>query len=541
VAATTSAEDGVVDEVTEGPSGAEDPVRPELSELRRRRALTDDAARADAVARRHAAGGRTARENLADLLDVGSFLEYGRLATAAQERRSDAEALMARSPADGLIGGIGRINGELFGDASTCAALTYDYLVMAGTQGIRGHHKSDRLLSLVERLRLPTVFLTEGGGGRPSDTDYPVVSALDVRTFALWARLSGVVPRVAVVAGRCFAGNAILAGSADIVVATRDATIGVAGPAMLQAAGLGEHTPEDVGPAAELAEVGVVDVLVDDEAEAVAVTRRLVGYVQGPTPPGPAPDQTGLREVLPERERSPYDVRPIVTTLCDEGSVTFLRERFAPELVTALGRIEGRPVGVLANQTTHMAGSLTSPASDKAARFVQFCDAFGIPLVSLVDTPGILGGPQAERTGVVRHASRLLVAAGRMQVPLLGVVLRRGYGLGAQAMLGGSTHEPLLTVAWPGAHMGPMGLEGAVRLSMRRELEAITDPDEREARVRELTATYRDHVSALNVARAFEIDDVIDPAETRGVLATALAAAAGHEGFTGSGRPVDTW
>lgn len=512
-----------------------------LSELARRRALTDDTARPTPVADRHAKGGRTARENITDLIDPGSFVEYGRLATAAQERRLSAEELMRQTPADGIVGGVARINGAVAGDRATCGVLSYDYLVMAGTQGIRGHLKSDRLLGLVERLRLPTVFFTEGGGGRPSDTDYPVVSALDVRTFALWARLSGVVPRIAVVAGRCFAGNAVLAGSSDLVVATQDATLGVAGPAMLAAAGLGDHDADQIGPAGLLAAKGVVDVLVADEAEAVAVTRTLVGYFQGSAPAGPVVDQTSLRRALPERERAPYDVRPIVTTLSDEGSVTFLREQFAPEMVTALGRIEGRPVGFLANQTLHMAGALTSDASDKAARFMQLCDAFGVPLVSLVDTPGIMAGPDAERTAVLRHASRVLVAGARLQVPLIGVVLRRGYGLGAQAMLGGSTHEPLLTVAWPSAHMGPMGLEGAVRLAQRKELAAIADEREREERVRRLTATYREHVNAFNVARVFEIDDVIDPAETRGLIAATLGAAAGRDGFTGSGRAVDTW
>ena len=512
-----------------------------LNELRRRRALTEDTARPDQVAARRAKGGRTARENIADLVDPGSFVEYGRLVTAAQERRLSADELMRQTPADGIVGGIARINGAVAGERATCGVLSYDYLVMAGTQGMRGHHKSDRLLGLVERLRLPTVFFTEGGGGRPSDTDYPVVSALDVRTFALWARLSGVAPRIAVVAGRCFAGNAVLAGSSDLVVATRDATMGVAGPAMLAAAGLGDHEAEQIGPAEVLAAKGVVDVLAADQAEAVAVTRTLVGYFQGPRDPGPAPDQTMLRQVLPERERSPYDVRPVVTTLADEGSVTFLREQYAPEMVTALGRVDGRPVGFFANQTLHMAGALTSDASDKAARFMQLCDAFGVPLVSLVDTPGIMAGPDAERTAVLRHASRVLVAGARLQVPLVGVVLRRGYGLGAQAMLGGSTHEPLLTVAWPFAHLGPMGLEGAVRLAQRKELAAITDERERNERVRQLTVDYREHVNAFNVARAFEIDDVIDPAETRGLIAAALAAATGRDGFTGSGRAVDTW
>lgn len=341
-------------------------------------------------------------------------------------------------------------------------------------------------------------------------------------------------------AGRCFAGNAIIAGSSDLIVATRDATMGMAGPAMIAAAGLGEHPAEDIGPAAVLAAGGVVDVLTGDEAEAVAVTRTIVGYFQGPVPPGAAADQTALRTAIPG-ERTPFDVRPVLTTLADEGSVTFLRESFAPEMVTALGRISGRPAGFLANQTLHMAGSLTAAASDKAARFLQLCDAYGLPIVSLVDTPGYLAGPGAERTAIIRHGSRMLVAGARLRVPLIGVVLRRGYGLGAQAMLGGSTHQPLLTVAWPTAHLGPMGLEGAVRLAMRKELAAMDSDAERQALIKQMTAAYRERAGAFNVARAFEIDDVIDPAETRDLIAATLAAAAGRDGFTGSGRIVDTW
>ena len=512
-----------------------------LSELRRRRRLGQDDARPEAIADRHARGGRSARQNIADLIDEGSFIEYGGLATAAQEDRLDAEQLLRQTPADGLVGGICRINGDIFGEAAGCAVLSYDYLVMAGTQGIRGHHKTDRLLDVVQRLRLPTVFFTEGGGGRPSDTDFPVASALDVGSFAAWGRLSGKVPRIAVVSGKCFAGNAVLAASSDIIIATSSATMGVAGPAMLSAAGLGDHDAEDIGPTSTLAKVGVVDVVVDDERAAVVAAKQLLGFFQGSTPAGLAPDQDALRGAIPARERTAFDVRPVITTLADEGTVVFLRDAFAPELVTALGRIAGRPVGFIANQTLHKAGALTSDGCDKAARFLQLCDAFGIPLVSLVDTPGIMAGPAAERTAILRHASRLLVAGPGLSVPLIGVVLRRGYGLGAQAMLGGSTREPLITVAWPSAHMGPMGLEGAVRLSMRKELAAIDDPAEREGRVRELTDAYQEHVTALNVARVFEIDDVIDPAETRTLIVAALATAAGDRAFVGSGRPIDTW
>ena len=514
---------------------SDEPLRADHQHLLDRRALTEDAARPDAVQRRHAAGGRTARENVDDLVDTGSFVEYGRFAIAAQRHRRDLADLIARTPADGLIGGTARINGK------ACAVLSYDYTVLAGTQGALGHRKKDRLFELIERMELPTVFFAEGGGGRPGDTDYPVVSALDMRAFALWAGLSGLIPRIAIVKGRCFAGNAVIAGCSDLIVATADATIGMGGPAMIAGGGLGDVHPDEVGPISTQAPNGVVDVVVDDEAQAVAVTKTLLGYFQGPAPSGPAADQTRLRTLVPERARRAYSVNPIIETLCDTGTVTFLREKFAPEMVTAIGRIDGRPVGIIANNTMVMAGAITAGAADKAARFLQLCEAFGLPVLSLVDCPGYMVGPAAEAEALVRRGSRLLVAGAALTVPLIVVVLRRGYGLGAQAMAGGSLHEPLLTVAWPGAHLGPMGLEGAVRLGMRKELEAIADHDAREEVVRQATAAAQDNAKALNAAALFEIDDVIDPADTRALILNTLAAASGRDRRATRRRFIDTW
>jgi acetyl-CoA carboxylase carboxyltransferase component len=520
---------------------ADDTGREDLAEVLQRRALTRDEARPDAVAKRHARGGRTARENVDDLVDPGSFVEYGRFAIAAQRARRDVGELIARTPADGLVAGTARVNGDLFGERAACAVLSYDYTVLAGTQGVLGHRKKDRLFELIERMRLPTVFFAEGGGGRPGDTDHPVVSALDTRAFALWAKLSGLVPRIAVVAGRCFAGNAVIAGCSDLLVATENVSIGMGGPAMIEGGGLGRVDPDEVGPVDVQSRNGVIDVVVADEAEATAVTKTLLGYFQGSTPPAPAPDQTRLRDLVPERQRRAYNVRPIIETLADEGSATFLRERFAPEMATAFARIEGRPVGIIANDTRHMAGAITSDAADKAARFMQLCDAFGLPVISLVDTPGMMVGPKAEATGLVRHTSRLLVTGAALRVPFVAVILRRGYGLGAQAMVAGSLHEPLLTVAWPTAHLGPMGLEGAVRLGFRKELEAIADEAEREDRVRELTKLAEENAKALNAAMLFELDDVIDPAETRDLIASTIAAASLPAAPTHGHRFVDTW
>jgi acetyl-CoA carboxylase carboxyltransferase component len=333
----------------------------------------------------------------------------------------------------------------------------------------------------------------------------------------------------------------VIAGCSDLIVATRDISLGMGGPAMIAGGGLGDVDPDEVGPVEMHERNGDVDVVVADEAEAVRVTRTLLGYFQGATPPGEVADQARLRDMVPERERRAYDVRPIIATLCDVGSVTHLRERFAPELVTALGRIDGHPLGIIANNTMRMAGAITSEAGDKAARFLQLCDAFGLPVLSLVDTPGMMVGPAAEATGLVRHTSRLLVAGAALRIPFVAVILRRAYGLGAQAMTGGSLHEPLLTVAWPSAHLGPMGLEGAVRLGLRRELEAIGDVEERERRVREVTAMAQENARALNAAMLFEIDDVIDPAETRDVVAATLAAARMRGLPPVQHRFVDTW
>lgn len=517
--------------------------RPDLTELRLRRDLTRDEARPEAVSRRHDAGGRTARENVSDLVDEGSFVEYGRFGIAAQRGRAEIEDLIARTPADGLIGGTASINGDLFSERARCAVISYDYTVLAGTQGAIGHLKKDRLFELIERMKLPTVFFAEGGGGRPGDTDFPVVSALHVRAFALWAKLSGLVPRVAIVKGRCFAGNAVIAGCADLIVATEDSSLGMGGPAMISGGGLGDVDADEVGPVSVQEPNGVLDVVVSDEREAVAVAKKLIGYFQGHVAwnDSEEPDQLPLREMVPERERRAFDVRPVIETLADPGSVTFLREKFAPEMVTALARIKGRPVGVIANDSRHLAGTIASDSADKAARFIQLCETFGLPVISLIDTPGFMVGPKHEETALVRHSSRLLVAGAALTVPLVSVVLRRAYGLGAQAMVGGSLHEPLLTVAWPSAHLGPMGLEGAVRLALRKDLEEIEDEKEREALVRKLTGKAEENARALNAAQLFEIDDVIDPADTRKLIAATLEASPSRVAEPRLNRFVDTW
>ncbi len=487
--------------------------RADLAEVARRHELGLDAAREEAVRRRHATGRRTARENLADLCDPGTFTEYGALVIAAQRGRRELADLLANTPADGLVAGVGDVNGR------PAVVLSYDYMVLAGTQGALNHAKKDRMFELAERRALPVVLFAEGGGGRPGDTDTTAVSGLDVMAFHLFARLCGRVPLVGIAAGRCFAGNAALLGCCDVVIATRDANIGMGGPAMIEGGGLGVFVPEDIGPMSVQAPNGVVDLLVDDEAAAVRTAKRYLSYFQGPSDQWTAADQAALRDLIPENRKRAYDVRAVIEALADTGSVLELRAAFGVCVVTALIRIEGRPMGLVANDPGHLGGAIDADAADKMARFLRLCDAHGLPVVSLCDTPGFMVGPDAEQTATVRHFSRLFVTGAQLRIPICTVILRKGYGLGAQAMAGGSFRVPLFTVAWPTGEIGGMGLEGAVRLGFRKELAAADDP---EALFEHLVTAAYDQGKALNAATVFELDDVIDPATTRHWITTAL-------------------
>jgi acetyl-CoA carboxylase carboxyltransferase component len=500
--------------------------RPDLQRVQDRHALTLDAARPEAVARRHALGLRTARENIADLCDAGSFSEYGALAVAAQRSRRSEDDLQRNTPADGMVTGLGRINGALFPpERSQAAVLAYDATVLAGTQGFRNHQKTDRLLGLALKHRLPVVLFAEGGGGRPGDIDLPIVAGLHVPTFASFARLNGQVPVVGIVAGRCFAGNAALLGCCDVIIATADSNIGMGGPAMVEGGGLGLFRPEQIGPAPVQHANGVIDVLVRNEAEAVAVAKHYLSFFQGGVAEGEAPDARALREVVPENRLRVYDSRAALRGLVDAGSLLELRTGFGVGIHTALGRIGGRAVGLMANNPQHLGGAIDADAADKAARFLQLCNAHGLPVVSLVDTPGFMVGPAIEEQAQVRHVSRMFVAAAHLRVPLFGVVLRKGYGLGAMAMVAGGFHAPEFTVAWPSGEFGGMGLEGAVRLGYRKELEAVPEGPEREALFQRLVAKQYEAGQAMNMAATLEIDAVIDPADTRAWLLRGLASA----------------
>jgi acetyl/propionyl-CoA carboxylase alpha subunit len=521
-----------------------DAIRDDLQRVVDRHAFTLDRNRTAAVEKRHASGARTARENIADLCDLerapGNFIEYGALAVAAQTRRRDLDDLLANTPADGMVTGIGSINAGRFGaERSRAVVLAYDYTVLAGTQGLRNHQKTDRMLAIAHRQRLPVVLFAEGGGGRPGDTDMPIVAGLNNHTFSQFAALSGRVPVVGIVHGRCFAGNAALLGCADVIIATRGSYIGMGGPAMIEGGGLGRFAPEQIGPSEVQAKNGVIDILVDDEAAAVAVAKRYLACFQGRIDDAGSDDPRELRHAVPENRLRSYDIGAVIRGLVDHDSAIELRAGFGCGMVTALVRIGGRPLGLIANDPRHLGGAIDPDGADKAARFMQLCDAHGLPIVALCDTPGFMVGPEVEAQAQVRHTSRMFVVASHLRVPYFCVVLRKGYGLGAQAMAAGGLDAPLFTVAWPTGEFGAMGLEGAVRLGFRRELAAATEGAQRDALFARLVAEQYTNGSAINMAQTLEIDAVIDPAETRAWLLRGLESAA--PAASSDRRYVDPW
>jgi acetyl-CoA carboxylase carboxyltransferase component/acetyl/propionyl-CoA carboxylase alpha subunit len=520
-------------------------IRPDLQAYRDRLALTADAARPEAIAKRHAMGMRTARENIDAIFDPGSFEEVGALTVAAQRRRRSHEDLQKNTPADGMVAGVGQVNGDLFGeDAGRCVGLAYDYTVLAGTQGYFNHKKTDRVLEFAEHWKLPVIWFVEGGGGRPGDVDGGalIASSLDTTSFTTFARLSGLAPRICVAAGRCFAGNAAFFGCADITIGVEGANIGMGGPAMIEGGGLGVVAPGDIGPAIEQYANGCLDLLVADEAEAASLSRRLLSVFQGRTPPGDFADQRLLRHLIPENRLLVYDIRTVIETLCDSGSFIELRGGYGPGMITGFLRIEGRALGVIANDPRHLGGAIDGEGAEKASRFLQLCDAFDVPILSLCDTPGFMVGPESERAAAVRRGSRLFVTATTVSVPFLTVVLRKGYGLGAQAMAGGDLSASAMICSWPTGEFGPMGFEGAVRLGYRKELEAIADPAERDVLFRKLVGHMYARGKAEQVAEVLEIDAVIDPADTRRWLVRALKSCGTPKPRSGKKRPfVDVW
>jgi len=520
-----------------------DHIREDLAEVKQRHEIGLDHKRPEALEKRRKSDQRTARENLADLLDGDSYIEYGPLVIAPQRKRRSLEDLIMNTPADGMIAGIGEVNADIFPEEKAqCVVMSYDYTVLAGTQGGQNHRKKDRLFEIAKRWELPVIFFTEGGGGRPGDTDGVQVAGLDCLAFGLWAELSALVPLVGINSGYCFAGNAAILGCCDVIIATENSNIGMGGPAMIEGGGLGAYKPSEIGPMDVQRKNGVVDIAVKDEEEAVAVAKKYLSYFQGQVTDWECEDQRKLRHLVPENRVRVYEVREIIETIFDSGSILELREDFGLGIITVLARIEGRPVGVIANNPAHLGGAIDSDAADKASRFMQLCDAFDLPIISLCDTPGFMVGPEAEKTGLVRHVSRMFVTARSVTVPTCTIVLRKAYGLGAQAMASGGFKFPLFTVSWPTGEFGGMGLEGAVKLGYRKDLEAIEDPKEREKTYQALVDRMYDVGKAISMADHFEIDDVIDPLDSRRWIVSALKACSHPKTRSGKKRPmIDTW
>jgi acetyl-CoA carboxylase carboxyltransferase component len=502
--------------------------RPELDALRERIGRTLDEYRSEARAKRHEKGYRSARENVEDLVDAQSFQEYGQLAVAAQRNRRDYEDLQSSTAADGIITGTCTINAHLVGpERARAAVIVNDYSVLAGTQGFFHHKKLDRICELAQQLKLPLVMYTEGGGGRPGDTDVTTqIAGLNIESFSTWAGLSGVVPRIAVNNGYCFAGNAALFGCADFTIATRSSWIGMAGPAMIEGGGLGKFEPTEIGPVDVQEKNGVIDIVARDEAHATALAQQLLSYFQGPLHDWSAGPQEPLRDLIPQDRRWAYPVRRVIEIIADQGSFLELRRIYGRSIITGFIRLEGRPVALVANDCQQLGGAVDSEASEKAARFLQLCDVFGLPVLSLTDTPGFMVGPDSEAAGAVRRMSSLFLAGAAMKVPVVAIFLRKGYGLGAMAMTAGSFVRPVYAASWPTGEFGGMGLEGAVRLGFRKELEAVTDATEREALFQQLVARMYEIGKASEAASHLEIDAVIDPADTRAVVLRALAVSA---------------
>jgi acetyl/propionyl-CoA carboxylase alpha subunit/acetyl-CoA carboxylase carboxyltransferase component len=512
--------DGGADALT----GADpDHIRDDLRETYDRHAFGLDEHRPDAVARRRKLGYRMARENIERLVDPGSFKEYWPLVVARQHQRNTIEALRKNTPGDGVVAGLASINGALFDETRARAFVVhYDYTVLAGTQGHRNHYKQDRIFELAHRFKLPIVLFGEGGGGRPGEDDIGPRVAVDTHTFTTFSQLSGLVPLVAIVNGRTFAGNTALVACSDVIIATERSNLGMGGPAMIEGGGLGIYTPEQVGPMSVQVPNGVVDILVKDEDEAVDAAKKYLSYFQGAVSTWDAPDQRRLRHAVPENRLRLYDMRTIIDTIADTGSVLELRAKFGVGIITAFIRVEGRPIGVVANNPHHLAGAIDSDGADKGARFMQLCDAFDVPVLSLVDCPGIMVGPEVERTALVRHCTRLFNVGANMTTPLLTVIIRKAYGLGAQAMCGAGTLVGFFCVAWPTAEFAGMNIEGAVKLGYRKELMAIEDPEARLAEFQRRTAKAYDMAKAVNAAAGGGIDDVIDPTDTRDWIASGL-------------------
>jgi acetyl-CoA carboxylase carboxyltransferase component len=478
-----------------------------------------DAGRPEAIAKQHAAGKRTVRERVAQLADAGSFIEFGALVTP--DPLTVGEAF---HPADGVVAGTARVEGR------PVAISGADYTVMGGSSGHAGRSKTARAIRLALDHGMPYVMLADGGGHR-------IQEGLDSRRFAAvetnfqeLVQLSGWAPTCAAMMGPGFAGPSNNAALADFIVMVRGtSSMGIAGPALVKAATGADVDKKTFGGAdAQADQNGIADLAVDTDADALVAIRRYLSYfpsnARQPPPLGPTDDPFDRRDaelltLVPENSRRAYDVRRVIRAVVDRDSDFELKPSYARNVVTCLARLGGRSVGIIANQPSHLAGTLDAAACEKVAHFISVCDAFGLPLVFMVDIPGFLVGEAAERSGLAKRSARIVYELGRATVPRLSVVLRKGYGLGFIAMNGGHGFGADLTVAWPTAEICAMSIEGAVDVAFKHEVNAAPDPAARRA---EMIAEHRSRVSPLRAAQGFGVDDIIDPRDTRPLLIESL-------------------
>jgi acetyl-CoA carboxylase carboxyltransferase component len=473
-----------------------------IDELHEARAKAYDAARPEVVEKIHARGRLTARERIDAVLDPGSFVETGVLAGGEDE------------PAGGLVGGFGTLYGK------PIAISSYDYSVWGGTQTAVNHSKIDRIMDLSFRHRWPFVCFADGGGARAQGLAGrgwgQAGMSNTLGTFDGLATLSGWVPIVSVVSGRSFAGNASIAGFSDVVFATKGSAIGMGGPPLVEAALGLKVTPEELAPSEMHEKSGGIDLLIEDDEQGAELVRRYLAYFLIEQTEGVvSPTHETIRSIVPDNRRGVYDMRKVIHALADADSVFELRPNWAISAITALARLGGYPIAIIANQPrSPIAGAIDADAADKLARFIQLADAFDIPILSLMDNPGFMLGPKAEQGGIARHHARPLLAQVNRTVPLFLVHIRKAYGLGPMAM--GSMQQPTdLRLAWPTVEAGGMALEGAAALIQRKEIAAAGGQQEAREMRDELAAKMRERSLALNAARSYSYDEVIDPAETR--------------------------
>ncbi|MEC9431579.1 MAG: carboxyl transferase domain-containing protein [Pseudomonadota bacterium] len=500
---------------TERPS-----MRELLAALEADRAAMRDEARPAAVARQRDRAEHTARERIAMLVDPGSFREFGELAREAGEPAGE-------KPGDGVVAGAAKVEGR------PVNVVAQDFTVMGGSSGEIGSRKMQQALRRSVREGAPLALLLDGGGHRIQIGQNSRRYAPSTGLFQDLARLSGWAPMCAAMLGAGFAAPTNFSGLADLVTMVRGQSfMGLAGPALVKA-GTGEDIDAQTlgGAEAQVDRNGIADLGCADEAEAIGALRRFLGYlptnagqpapVREAPPEDPARDEA-LLDLVPSNTRRAYDMRKVVNLIADPDSVFELKPTYARNVLTSFARIRGRPVGIVANQPMSMGGMLTGPACDKAARFVSMCDAFGLPLVYLIDVPGFSIGSAAEKGQLGRRSAKLIQELGHATVPRVSVVLRKGYGLGYVAMAGGRSFEADAAYAWPTAEICAMSIEGAVQVVNARKLAAAEDPDAMRAG---LIAAMRAEVTPFGGAEGFGLDDIIDPRKTRACIAETLERA----------------